>query len=105
MRWLLLQKSNGRVMQPILTDKAHTLHERMFALINICNIETSGEHWMGVVMNKSSNLCGYFDSFGRNFKWLEETLAKHYKLFHKTRHVVQSETSSTYGLHAIYLII
>ena len=48
----------------ILRDKVHLLHERTFALINTGNIETSGEHWMGVVMNKYSNSCGYFDGFG-----------------------------------------
>ena len=42
----------------------------------------SGEHWMGLVMNKSTNSCVYFDSFGRQFPWLEETLKKHFKTIH-----------------------
>ena len=60
---------------------------------------------MGLVMNKSSNSCGYFDSFGRQFPWLEETLKKHFKTIHRTKHIIQSEASSTCGLHTIYFII
>ena len=41
---------------------------------------------------------------GRHFKWLEDTLEKHFKNIHKTNHMVQSEFASTYGLHTIYFI-
>ena len=60
---------------------------------------------MGIVMNKETNSCGFFDSFGRNFSWLEDTLKKHFNFAHKTRHVIQSTSSSTCGLHTLYFII
>ena len=54
-------------------------------------------------MNKRTNLSGYFDSFGRTFKWLENTLNNHFDHVHKTKHVVQSESVSICGLHTIYI--
>ena len=57
-------------------------------------------------MNKRTNSSGYFDLFGRTFKWLENTLNNnHFDHVHKTKHVVQSESVFTCGLHTIYFII
>ena len=64
-----------------------------------------GEHWMGTITNRQSNASGYFDSFGRSFPWLINTLKEHSKTVHKTRHVVQAESVSTCGLHSLYFII
>ena len=55
---------------------AQDLHPEAFALINTGELKSSGEHWMGVVINKETNSCGYFDSFWRCFNWLEEALKK-----------------------------
>ena len=60
---------------------------------------------MGLVMNKATDYCGYFDSFGHRFKWLEDTFKIHCKHVHKTKHVVQAENTATCGLHTIYFII
>ena len=89
----------------INTNMAQDLHPEAFALINTGELKSNGEHWMGVVTNKETNSCGYFDSFGRCFNWLEEALKKYFDTVHKTRHVVQSETASTCGLHTIYFIV
>ena len=56
-------------------------------------------------MNKSTNCSGFFDSFGRTFDWLENTLRKHFNKVHKTNHKVQSESTQTCGLHTIYFIV
>ena len=82
-----------------------SLHKRTFVLINTGTIDSNGEHWMGVVINRRTNSSGYFDTFGRTFKGLENTLNNHFDHMHKTRYVVQSENVSTYGLHTIYFII
>ena len=50
----------------------------IFVLINTWNLASNSEHWMGIVMNKSTNCSGYFDSFSRTFDWLENTLHKHF---------------------------
>ena len=84
---------------------AQDLHPKAFALINTGELKSNGEHWMGVVINKETNSCGYFDSFGRCFNWLEEALKEYFDTMRKTRHIVQSETASTYGLHTIYFIV
>ena len=40
-------------------------------------------------MNKQTNSCGFFDSFGRNFSWLEDTLKNILTLYIKLdRHTV-----------------
>ena len=41
---------------------------KTFALINTGELKTNGEHWMAVVINKRTNSCGYFDSFGETFQ-------------------------------------
>ena len=85
--------------------KERSLHNRIFALINIKTKASSGEHWMGAIINRQSNVSGYFDSFGRSFPWLINTLKEHSKIVHKTPHIVQSESMSTCGLHSLYFII
>ena len=89
----------------IKKDQLLSLHERTFALINTGTIDSSGEHWIGAVMKKRTNSSGYFDFFGGTCKWLENTLNNHFDHVHKTKHVVQSESVSTCGLHTIYFII
>ena len=44
-------------------------------------------------MDKSINCSGFFDSFGRTFDWLENTLRKHFNEVHKTNHKVQSKSA------------
>ena len=83
----------------------HNPNPRVFTLINTGLLASSREHWMGVVMNKNTKCCGYFDSFARGFKWLNRTLHNHFNEVHKTNHVVQSESSQTCGLHTIYFIV
>ena len=83
----------------------HDPNPRVFALINTGLLASSGEHWMGIVMNKNTKCCGYFDSFARGFKWLNGTLYNYFNKVHKTNHVVQSESSQTCGLHTIYFIL
>ena len=83
----------------------NSLHEHTFAIVNTGLKESSGEHWMGVIMNKRTNSSGYFDTFGRRFPWLIDTLKKHFNNVHRTRHVVQSEDVSTCSLHVLYFII
>ena len=78
---------------------------RIFTLINTGDLASNGEHWMGIVMNKSTNCSGFFDSFGRTFDWLENMLRKHFNEVHKTNHKVQSESTQTCGLHTIYFIV
>ena len=58
----------------INTNIAQDLHPKAFVLINMGELKSSGELWMGVVINKETNSCGYFDSFGHCFNWLEEAL-------------------------------
>ena len=48
---------------------------------------------MGLVVNKVTKFCGYFDSFGRYFKWLHEPLKKIFNEVHRTSHIVQAESS------------
>ena len=87
----------------IIKDQLLSLHKITFALINTGKIDLNGEHWMGVVMNKQAKSSGYFDLFGKTFKLLENTL--NFDHIHKTRHVVQSESVSTCGLHTVHVII
>ena len=93
-----------KLSKAIKLDKSISLHKKTFALINTGMINSNGEHWMGIVMNKQTNSCGFFDSFGRNFSWLEDTSKKHFNLVHKTKHVIQSTSSSTCGLHTLHFI-
>ena len=60
---------------------------------------------MGLIMNKVTKCCGYFDSFGRYFKWLHEPLKKIFNEVHQTSHIVQAESSQTCGLQTIYFIV
>ena len=57
------------------------------------------------MINKTTNSSGYFDSFGHNFTWLNNTLHLLFKNVHKTTHVVQAESTQTCGLHMIYFIV
>ena len=85
--------------------KLHSLQHRHYALINSANYEDRGEHWIGLVVDFSTNSCGYFDSFGRLFKWLNDTLKCHLRNVHKSKYILQSASTSTCGLHSIYFII
>ena len=85
--------------------KERLLHEKIFALINTGTKTSNGEHWMGTIINRRSNALGYFDSFGRNFPWLINTIKEHSKTVHQTRHNIQAEPVSTCGLHSLYFII
>ena len=85
--------------------KQDVVNQRTFALINTGSISLSGEHWMGLVINKTTDCCGFFDSFRRNFKWLNDTLQNIFKEVHKMNHVVQKESMQTCGLHTIYFIV
>ena len=60
---------------------------------------------MGLVINKTTDCCGFFDTFEQNFKWLNDTLLNLFKEVHKTNHVVQTETAQICGLHMIYFIV
>ena len=60
---------------------------------------------MGLVINKTTDCCGYYDSFGRNFKLLNDTLLNFFKEVHKTNHIVQTESAQTCGLHTIYFVV
>ena len=84
---------------------AHDINPRAFALINTGHLSSSGEHWMELVVNKVTKSSGYFDSFGRHFKWLHELLKKILNEVHRTSHVVQAESLQTCGLHTIYFIV
>ena len=82
-----------------------SLQHRHFALVNSGNYEDSGEHWIGLVVDFSNDCAGYFDSFGRSFPWLNNTLQIHFSSVKKSKYVLQSTSTSTCGLHAIYFII
>ena len=92
----------------IKINMAHDVNPRAFALINTGHLSSSGEHWMGLVMNKVTKCCGYFNSFGRYFKWLHEPLKKVFNEVHWTSYVVQAERKfanvwTTYNLfHSAY---
>ena len=60
---------------------------------------------MGLMINKTTNSSGYFDSFGHNFTLLNNTLHLLFKNVHKTNHEVQAESTQTCGLHMIYFIV
>ena len=85
--------------------KQDVVNQRTFTLINTGSISSSGKHWMGLVINKTTDCCGFFNSFGQNFKWLNDTLLNLFKEVHKTNHVVQTESAQTCGLHTIYFIV
>ena len=87
----------------IKLDQSVSLHERTFALINTGMISSNGEHCMGVVMNKKTTSCGYFDSFGRTFDWLENTLNKHFNFVHKTEtHCTIRKCLDVWVTHVIF---
>ena len=85
--------------------KLHSLQPRHYGLINSGNYEDQGEHWIGLVIDFSTNSCGYFDSFGWSFKWLNDMLKCHVSDMHKSKYILQSTSTSTCGLHSIYYII
>ena len=94
-----------KLLSELKTNIIQEVTPRAFALINMAESHTRGEHWMGLVINKTTNSCGYFDSFGCNFTWLNNTLHLLFKNVHKTNHVVQAESTQTSGLHMIYFIV
>ena len=95
----------GKLLSKLKTNILQEVNPRAFALINIAESHTGGEHWMGLVINKTTNSSGYFDSLGRNFTWLNNTLHLLFKNVHKTNHVVQAESTQTCELHTIYFIV
>ena len=95
----------SKLIDQIKLNIKQYVNPHAFALINMGETNTNGEHWMGLVINKTTNLCSYFDSFGRNFKWLNNALMIIFDNVHKTNHVVQVESSQTCGLHTIYFIV
>ena len=94
-----------RLDEKLRETKLHSLQPRHYGLINSGNYEDRGEHWIGLVVDFSTNSCGYFDSFGRSFKWLNDTLKCHLRNVHKSKYILQSTSTSTCGLHSIYFII
>ena len=93
------------LIKNIYQTKLHSLQHRHYGLINSGTYESHGEHWIGLVVDFSANLCGYFDSFGRSFCWLNNALKTQFKHVHKSKYVLQSSSTSTCGLHSIYFII
>ena len=93
----------GKLLSKLQTNILQEVNPRAFALINTAKSHTRGEHWMGLMINKTTNSSGYFDSFGRNFTWLNNTLHLLFKNVHKTNHVVQAE--STRVLHGLVPLI
>ena len=89
----------------LTTTVTKSLQHRHYALINSGNYVDNGEHWIGLVVDFSTHCAGYFDSFGRSFPWLNETLHKHFPFVKKSKYVLQSASTSTCGLHTIYFII
>ena len=85
--------------------KIHSIQHRHYGLINSGNYEDKGEHWIGLVVDFSTDSCGYSDSFGHSFKWLNDTLKTQVNNVHKSKYVLQSNSTSTCGLHSIYFII
>ena len=63
-----------KLLSKLKTNIIQEVNPRAFALINTAESHTRGEHWMGLMINKTTNSSGYFDSFGRNFTWLNNTL-------------------------------
>ena len=94
----------SKLIDQIKLNIKQDVNPSAFALINMGETDTNGEHWMGLVINKTTNSCGYFDSFQRNFKWLNSALMTIFDNVHKTNHVVQVESSQICGLHMIYFI-
>ena len=95
----------GKLLSKLRTNILQEINPRAFALINTAESHTRGDHWMGLMINKTTNSSGYFDSFGRNFTWLNDTLHLLFKNVHRTNHVVQAESTQTCGLHTIYFIV
>ena len=87
----------GKLLSKLKTNILQEVNPRAFALINTAESHTGGEHWMGLVINKTTNSSGYFDSFGRNFTWLNDTLHLLFKNVHRTNHVVQAEIHKLVG--------
>ena len=56
-----------KLLSKLETNIIQEVSPRAFALINTADSHTGGEHWMGLIINKTTNSSGYFDSFGRNF--------------------------------------
>ena len=64
-----------------------SMHERLFALINTLSKDSSGEHWMGLVINMRTQHARYFNSFGRHFKWLSSAREQiRPNKFHRTKY-------------------
>ena len=85
--------------------KQDIVNMRTFALINTGSISSSREHWMGLIINRTTDCCGFFNSFGQNSKWLNDTLLNLFKEVHKTNYIVQTESAQTCGLYMIYFIV
>ena len=95
-----MDKLQRAIMQTV------SMYERLFALLNTGSKHSNGEHWMGLVINMRTRHTGYFDTFGRQFKWLCDTMQQLFpNKFHSTLYKVQSESSATCGLHTVYFII
>ena len=94
-----------KLLSKLETNIIQEVNPWAFALINTADSHTGGEHWMGLVINKTTHSSGYFDSFGHNFTWLNDTLHLLFKNVHRTNHVVQAESTQTCGLHTIYFIV
>ena len=94
-----------KLLSELKTNIIQEVNPWAFALINKSERHTGGGHWMGLVINKTKNSSGYFDSFGRNFTWLNNTLHLLFKNVHKRNHVVQAEGTQTCGLHTIYFMV
>ena len=75
----------NRLDEKLRETKLHSLQPRHYGLINSGNYEDRGEHWIGLVVDFSTNSCGYFDSFGRSFEWLNDTLKCHLRNVHKSK--------------------
>ena len=94
-----------KLLSKLETNIIQEVNPWAFVLINTADSHTGGEHWMGLVINKTTNSSGYFDSFSCNFTWLNDTLHLLFKNVHRTNHVVQAESTQTCGLHTIYFIV
>ena len=54
----------GKLLSKLKTNILQEVNPWAFALINTAESHTGGEHWMGLVINKTTNSSEYFDSFG-----------------------------------------
>ena len=61
---------------------------------------------MDLVINMRTRHAGYFDTFGRRFKWLCDATEQLFpSKFHHTLYKIQSELSATCELHTVNFII